>query len=76
MTSGDDESGIEGPSAPHNTQAEILMDAMAMPANANLEVNVRQEALKAYLHQRFRHLCNPSAPITWQLFVDDLPKAI
>lgn len=47
MTSGDDESGIEGLSAPNNTQAEILMDALAMPANANLEVNVRQEAFKA-----------------------------
>jgi len=47
MTSGGDESGIEGLSAPNNTQAEILMDAVAMPANANLKVNVRHEALKA-----------------------------
>ena len=45
-TAGDDESGIEGLSAQNNAHAEILMDAMAMLATANLEVSVRQEASK------------------------------
>ena len=54
-----------------------LMDAVILLSNANTEVNLRRrERLKPELHPSYRHLCNPSNPITSQLFGDDLPKAV
>ena len=54
-----------------------LMDAVILLVNANTEVNLRRrEQLKPELHPSYRHLCNPSNPITSQLFGDDLPKAV
>ncbi|KAK2559286.1 hypothetical protein P5673_018435 [Acropora cervicornis] len=53
------------------------MDAVILLSNANTEVNLRRrERLKLELHPSYRHLCNPSNPITSQLFGDDLPKAV
>ena len=50
---------------------------MILLSNANTEVNLRRrERLKPELHPRYRHLCNPSNPITSQLFGADLPKAV
>ena len=44
-----------------------LMDAVILLSNANTEVNLRRrERLKPELHPSYRHLCNPSNPITSQ----------
>lgn len=54
-----------------------LMDGVLMLANANQELNLRRrELMRPQLNSSYRHLCNPSNPITSELFGDDLPKAV
>lgn len=54
-----------------------LMDGVLMLANANQELNLRRrELMRPQLNSSYRHLCNPSNPITGELFGDDLPKAV
>lgn len=65
------------PKSSNEDNIRKLMDAAILLANANTEVNLRRrERLKPELHPSYRHLCNPSNPITSQLFGDDLPKAV
>ena len=65
------------PKSSNEDNISKLMDAVVLLANANTEVNLRRrERLKPELHPSYRHLCNPSNPITSQLFGDDLPKAV
>ena len=52
-----------------------LMDAVILLSNDNTEVNLRRrERLKPELHPSYRHLCNPSNPITSQLFGMTSPR--
>ena len=54
-----------------------LMDGVLLLANANQELNFRRrELMRPQLNSNFRHLCNPSNPVTTELFGDDLPKAV
>ena len=54
-------------------------DALALIANANLELNQRRrELMKPDLHNDYKHLCssNSTVTITDQLFGDDLAKEV
>ena len=65
------------PKSSNEDDISKLMDAVILLANAKTEVNLRRrERLKPELHPSYRHLRNPSNPITSQLFGDDLPKAV
>ena len=53
------------------------VDALALFANANSELNQRRrELIQPDLHDEYKHLCSSSPAITDQLFGNDLPKQV
>ena len=51
-------------------------DTLALLINCNNEMNnARKEFLKEDINPKYRHLCKPSAPVTKELFGDNLGKA-
>ena len=66
---------LDGPS--DNYVVKTLMDAVAMIATANHEVNLRRrEHIKPELNANYKHLCSATIPITDELFGDDISKLV
>ena len=60
-----------------NYVVQTLMDAVAMIATANHEVNLRRrEHIKPELNANYKHLCSAIIPITDELFGDDISKQV
>lgn len=56
---------------------DLACDAFQLLAYAHRdESNIRRQMLKPAVHKSYRKLCNPSTPVTENLFGDDLQKQI
>ena len=54
-----------------------LIHALVLAMSANREINLRRrEFLRPHLNAKYAALCNPSTPITTELFGDDINKEI
>ena len=56
---------------------EYMIDAFALCAHANSELNIRRKKLiKTDLDEDYKQLCSASVPSSSQLFGDDLSKKV
>ena len=54
-----------------------LIHALVLAMSGNREINLRRrEFLRSHLNSKYSALCNPSTPITSELFGDDINKEI
>ncbi len=54
-----------------------LTHALVLAMSSNREINLRRrDALRPHLNSQYSALCNPSTPITTELFGDDITKEI
>ena len=62
---------------PQKEILDVATDALSMAGVANMEINNhRKEQIKHNLSDKYKGLCSSSAPVTTQLFGDDVTKQV